>query len=72
MIPQLCPDCCVELKPNKKKLGEKTNWLMCPRCGHRERPNNESIDNSLTNYETDRIKRRNKNLNQFNCESETT
>lgn len=72
MLDQLCPDCCVELRKNKKKLGDKSNWLICPECGHRERPNNECIDNSLTNYETDRIKRRNKNLNQFNIESETT
>jgi hypothetical protein len=25
-----------ELKPNKKKLGSTTNWLVCPSCGHRE------------------------------------
>lgn len=43
-----------------------TNWLTCPSCGHRERPNNETTENALTNYEHDRIKRRNKNLNQFN------
>ena len=46
-----------------------TNWLVCPECGHRERPNNESIENELTNYEHDRIKRRNKNINQFNREN---
>lgn len=66
MLPQLCPDCCIELTENKKKLGEMTNWLVCPKCGHRERPKNESIENELTNYEHDRIKRRNKNINQFN------
>lgn len=69
MLPQLCPDCCIELIPDKKKLGEMTNWLVCPECGHRERPNNESIENTLTNYEHDRIKRRNKNINQFNREN---
>ena len=71
MIDQICPDCCVYLKPDNKKLGEKTKWLVCPKCGHRERPNNESISNDLTNYATDRIKQRNKNLNSFNYESET-
>lgn len=69
MLPQLCPDCCIELTLNKKKLGEMTNWLVCPECGHRERPNNESIQNELDNYEHDRIKRRNKNINQFNREN---
>ena len=68
MLPQLCPDCCIELTPNKKKLVEMTKWLVCPKCGHRERPNNESIQNTLDNYEHDRIKRRNKNINQFNRE----
>lgn len=69
MLPQLCPDCCIELTSNKKKLGEFTNWLVCTNCGHRERPNNESIENTLTNYEHNRIKRRNKNINQFNREN---
>ena len=69
MLPQLCPDCCIELTKNKKKLGEMTNWLVCPECGHRERPNNEAVENELTNYEHDRIKRRNKNINQFNREN---
>lgn len=66
IIMHLGPDCCIELTSNKKKLGELTNWLICPKCGHRERPNNESIENTLTNYEHDRIGRRNKNINQFN------
>lgn len=69
MIPQLCPDCCRELKKYHKKLGDKSNWLVCPECGHRERPYNEATENALTNYEHDRIKRRNKNINQFNCET---
>lgn len=47
-----------------------TNWLTCPACGHRERPNNETTENALTGYEHDRIKRRNKNLNQFNIEQD--
>ena len=68
MLPQLCPCCCIELTSSKKKLGEFTNWLVCHKCGHRERPNNESMENTLTNYEHDRIKRRNKNINQFNRE----
>lgn len=68
MIPQLCPDCCILLVKDRKKLGDKTNWMLCPVCGHRERPCNETVENTLTNYEHDRIKQRNKNLNQFNRE----
>lgn len=68
MIPQLCPNCCIELVKDTKQLGQYKNWLVCPKCGHRERPNNESINNELTRYATDRIKQRNKNWNQFNYE----
>jgi len=68
MIPQLCPDCCIELRQHRMVLGDKSKWLVCPKCGHRERPNNEGISRTLDLYEHDRIKRRNKNLNQFNME----
>ena len=71
MIPQLCPDCCILLNPDKKKLGDVSNWLICPICGHRERPYNEMTENTLTGYESERIKRRNRNLNQFNSDYET-
>jgi len=70
MIPQLCPNCCVYLERDKKHLGQLSNWMTCPKCGHRERPYNEGHENTLTGYEHDRIKRRNKNLNQFNREDE--
>ncbi len=46
-----------------------TNWLVCPKCGHRERPNNESTESKICGNAIDRIKQRNKNMNQFNREN---
>jgi len=34
---KLCPDCVEQLKPDKKKLGSKSNWFVCPTCGYRTR-----------------------------------
>lgn len=61
---QYCPDCISLLKRQSKKLGEFSVWLVCPNCGHRERP---IVDETTqTGHSIDRIKQRNKNLNQFN------
>jgi DNA-directed RNA polymerase subunit M/transcription elongation factor TFIIS len=35
---EYCPDCCDQLKPDSKKLGGLTVWLVCPICGYRKRP----------------------------------
>lgn len=37
----ICPDCIEELVPNKKQLGNKVNWMVCPKCGYRVRANAE-------------------------------
>ena len=65
---QYCPNCVIELVRESKKLGGFTRWLVCPKCGHRERPDNDTVDCKITGYAIDRIKQRNKNLNQFNTE----
>lgn len=36
---KLCPQCVTQLKPNKKKLGACSAWLVCPDCGYREKAN---------------------------------
>lgn len=33
----ICPNCIEPLIKNKKKLGDVTNWLVCPLCGYRTR-----------------------------------
>lgn len=33
----ICPDCINELVPNRKQLGTKVRWLVCPKCGYRVR-----------------------------------
>jgi primosomal protein N' len=45
-----CPNCVVELIPNKKKLGLCTNWLICPNCGHRERDTPNRKETYFCNY----------------------
>ena len=66
---QICPDCIIELCPDSKKLGEYSKWLVCPICGHRERPEYESIEK--TGRFIDRIRRNNRNINQFNKDEES-
>jgi len=63
---RICPNCAVELVKQSKKLGELTRWFVCPKCGHRERPDNESSLARARGEFSDRLKRRNRNLNQFN------
>jgi DNA-directed RNA polymerase subunit M/transcription elongation factor TFIIS len=65
---QLCPDCIKELKPQSKKMGEYRRWMVCPDCGHRERPISEASEMRERNNFRDRIKARNLNRNQFNSE----
>lgn len=43
-----CPQCILELKEQKKKLGSLTNWLVCPECGFRKRPEIEWV--AINNY----------------------
>lgn len=30
-----CPECVVSLVSDKKKLGNVSNWKVCPKCGYR-------------------------------------
>lgn len=50
---EYCPQCVIELKKHKKKLGCLTNWLICPDCGFRKRPDIEGVaeDNYLRRKE---------------------
>jgi DNA-directed RNA polymerase subunit M/transcription elongation factor TFIIS len=65
---QYCPNCVIELEKNSKKLGGLTLWLVCPKCGHRERAIYHESTSKAAGYAADRIKMRNKNINQFNIE----
>ena len=49
---EYCPVCVEELIPQKKKLGCMVNWMVCPNCGFRKRP---EVGQSLANALTDRI-----------------
>jgi len=33
MKTEFCPDCVEPMQPYKKKLGYRTNWNRCPKCG---------------------------------------
>lgn len=63
---QICPNCVIELEKQSKKLGEYSLWFVCPKCGHRERPISGFAEAKATEQFTDRMKRRNRNINQFN------
>jgi len=66
---QICPNCVVELVKQSKKLGDLSRWYVCPKCGHRERPDNDGMMAKITGQFCERIKRQNKNINQFNQET---
>lgn len=34
---EFCPDCCIQLIKDKKKLGNCSVWYVCPTCGYRTR-----------------------------------
>lgn len=37
-MPHYCPDCIIEMIPDKKKLGRGSrNWFICPKCGYRKK-----------------------------------
>lgn len=56
-----CPNCVEKMIPNKKKLGEFKNWLVCPKCGYRSREQ-KVVD---TTPFTDEIKKKNMYTNKF-------
>ena len=49
---EYCPNCIEELVPQKKKLGRLINWMVCPKCGFRKRP---EVGHDAANKLTDRI-----------------
>jgi DNA-directed RNA polymerase subunit M/transcription elongation factor TFIIS len=60
-IEEYCPECCIELINNRKKLGKgSSKWLICPKCGYRIK------DNYLVQFESI-IEKVNK-LKEFNLE----
>lgn len=66
METEYCPECIEELVKDKKKLGQFTNWMICPKCGFRKRQDSSFyINQQLDNFK-DRIKNINLNRNQFN------
>lgn len=67
METEYCPNCIVDLIPDKKKLGLFTNWLICTKCGLRKR---SYWYDQETKELIDRIKESNKNLNEFNNDEE--
>lgn len=62
----ICPDCIVEMSPNKKKLGTGSQkWFVCPKCGCRLKEDGVwAIGNKkeLFYKEKDRI---NSNINEY-------
>lgn len=63
---QICPNCVTECEKQSKKMGEYSLWFVCPKCGHRARPDSEFSQMKARGAFSDRLKRRNRNLNQFN------
>jgi ssDNA-binding Zn-finger/Zn-ribbon topoisomerase 1 len=41
---EYCPECIIELVQDHKKLGRLSLWIVCPKCGFRKRPQNESYE----------------------------
>lgn len=54
-----CPDCIIELVPNRKKLGTLTVWKVCPKCGYRTREDNERMIEINKQYFISTIRRSN-------------
>lgn len=70
MKQEFCPDCIVQMKKQSKKLGGLSVWMVCPKCGYRTRPENESFQTKTTGKFLDNIKRSNKNGGKLEIEEE--
>lgn len=53
----ICPNCCEQLVPNHKKLGSGSNWMVCPKCGLRDRKEWPSSKQDKMGYFIDRRKK---------------
>lgn len=69
METEYCPQCVVELQKTDKSFNGSKNWLICPICHSRKKPDNNGVNSKFL----DAIKVNNKNLNKFNTyrENET-
>ena len=65
---QLCPECSIELISDHKKIGGRSNWMICPVCRCREIPQDDFFDTEKVGRFIDRIRKNNRNENQFNKE----
>ena len=63
-INEVCPNCVERLQENKKKMGGKTNWFICPKCGYRERPIADGYRINNMGKFIDRIRINNENGNK--------
>ena len=63
-ISPCCPECIEPLVKQVEKLGKCTNWLVCPKCGYRERPAHEGVANNIANATADGLKLRNNQQNR--------
>lgn len=66
---EYCPDCIVELISIKHKVGMRTNWMKCPNCGFKKYSESE-INIEKQGIFIDRIRRANKNENDYNKDTE--
>jgi len=60
---ELCPNCSIELIPNKKKLGSCSKWLICNKCGYRTTPtSNYTKIEEMIKFENYKARVNNNNL----------
>jgi uncharacterized protein YbaR (Trm112 family) len=69
----ICPDCIEELVSNRKKLGELTNWLVCPICGYRVRESSilfsDKREREIFTHELERTNKNNCYQDLYNTEN---
>lgn len=63
-----CPNCIIELIKDRKKLGQNSVWLICPKCGLRTRETSTYLINKEIEDFYEIKKRINNNENKFNKE----
>jgi DNA-directed RNA polymerase subunit M/transcription elongation factor TFIIS len=57
-----CPNCINVLKKDHKKLGYRSAWYKCPKCGYRTRENSENYaeEKKLEEFEKEKERINNK------------
>jgi len=66
---EYCPDCVVELKKDKKKLGSLSVWLKCPKCGFRKREESNYCVNKEIDDHKRQVKQQYSDKNLFDEEN---